>query len=303
MLAGCTTAVAGRPQLPAKESQPLTSAEAFGDLATADYCGLLEDVVHALPSEMGGIVSPPVNGITHCEFSVQRDVRTSWVVVGYIWATEQGDADAGRVVRRQVKVVPGREDDDECAREVHFPDRVAIEVIVGGDKPKKTGPGRCDLAEAVANVVVAKVAEGPVRRLDELDAATLVEKDTCELVPARVVRRAGLALGRVETVPDGHVCLWYDRSDRLVGVAQIGLSGIHPEEGGGQLATVAGRESVVRRSQRGGCTVSAQYANFPAHLNSWEELSVAVFRTADGDPCAVAKRVARSVWPKLPELE
>lgn len=305
LLSACTVTVPGEPWASEKvvqqlrlERTPLTVDDAFGDIRRADYCALLNDIYEHLPDDVD-VARAPDTQITYCMLDILNGDSRFWVEVGHV-GQHPNPTMGGRKLKRGLRVVPNTSQDDLCSRSVQFPDGIVVNVLAGPDEDEKAPEHvNCEVADLVADIVAANLVSGRAREFTGLHAATLLDRDLCDLVPSAALRRSGLST-EVVRAPDGHTCLFGEQGE-LAGVATLELSG--DLEVSGDLTTLAGRETAVDRASDA-CTVSGQGAIFPVrhNLRTLRELVVlTVYRTGDIDPCVAAKRIAGAVWPELPK--
>jgi hypothetical protein len=315
LLGGCTVVVGGTalesPELAKQRAlakQPLLVKEAFGDFATADYCGVYREEFLHLPEDLADSVVKPTSQIAYCEVKVLKDGWRAFAAVGWLSRLRRPDGNGQRLTR-QLRLFPGEGDPRlGCERYIKFPDGYSLRLVLSEDKPGKLPEAererlRCAVADGLAEIIAESLAAGPIARLRGLSAHTLVRDDVCDLVPQRTLRKAGLPVGQQLRSADGHECVWYDDEGAPVGLAFIEVTDVHPIDAG--QATIAGRSTVVEPWEGyavGPCSASTQSAVFPD--GGWEEVVLVVYdNPSDPDPCPSVERLARLVWPTLPKQE
>lgn len=291
ILAGCTVHEAGSPVPDPAMSEPITTTQALGDLATFDACALVS-VADLLP--FGIPVKTTPNALDGCTYTLDEGL----VEFGYLsmvtpeqlaeWKPTQLPKRLGMVV-----YLPGER---ECGVLLRFIGGEALQIVV--TLPDQFDGKACTVATATARTIAERISHGnPVARAHQgqgsvraIDPCTLITPDMIAAVAVTGTPRSEPSRHHCEVGgPDGPRLMISFTADKSV-VLRPG----HPSQ-----PTIAGRTSLVE-VQDGGCSVLTEHVSLGPTVipNGHEQARVEVW--SSGDSCASAQAVAGMLWPKLP---
>jgi hypothetical protein len=315
LLSGCTQAVVGAPapnpaaaQQALEERTPLTSALAFGDLTTIDYCSLIDPGLVA----QGGLTDAGElrPSFDECAVSGKIDGQSATLEVGFL------DSKAGGRLPDREKTLPrglvaqrdtsGR-GSDSCGYYLAFPDRVSLELYAYLENPvsdpgwSATSSPLCALDKTVFDGVVKAVTQKKVTHFT-FAPGSVGTVDACALLPDPVVvQQSGSPLQR-EPNPSKHRCRWTSTGLGARAVLWFYVDKPPQAAGGATAETIADRPSVVRSVDARFCVVDTVVGPWPGAKNGEVEVAETymIVGSVAKEPCGVARAFAAAAWPRLP---
>ncbi|CRK55846.1 hypothetical protein [Alloactinosynnema sp. L-07] len=296
---------------PAKTTSPTPSslvdpnsikavAVVAGDFVDFDMCSLVDHPTLSI----GGMVRPAL-GRSYDQCDVHIDAAApAFVVIGPWHHPTPGNSRPG-VTGLPGGLTDNRVDADpgECAHRITFTDGIELDILVTPEANKPIAA--CDIAATVVTSVSARARDGKGARFPSPDPKSLRGVDACQVVPAGVVTGAGKPVGL-----SSHMCDWRDTDLDVRLAFTEGMASIYGTEKLGKPETIAGRASFVNDSPNNNppgvmCEVALEHnrAKGPQSSmpnNEYAVVSVETTGPDRADLCTVARKIAASVWPKLP---
>ncbi|SFO92502.1 hypothetical protein SAMN05421810_101411 [Amycolatopsis arida] len=305
LLAGCAVVEPGKAVPNAQEverlARPLTSKAVLGDLATVDYCTLLDlgalgDVrlervrpdFAACMAEVTAAEGRVLLGIGHLSeapTSVLGQPPDETVSLPHGWKVERFDG-----------LEPG-----VCYRFLEFSDGVSLQVHATYPEgyPVVPSAALCRLADATIDGVRSWLTTRRVGRLTFREES-LGRLDACVLVPEAEVEAALGGAAPVSPEPTGHLCGWGSRWDEPGPAAFLEFAIQELGDADEFAETIGGRPSRVTPLDGGSCLVETPHVHFSATKPYDREFARVEVRPAGGDACAAARALAERIWPALP---
>ncbi|RZS32465.1 hypothetical protein EV193_11299 [Herbihabitans rhizosphaerae] len=309
--AGCTEVVTGTGSMDTRPQPPLTSAAALGDIATVDFCSLVD---RAVIDKVSGVAEIDVS-MDRCQVTVSKNGVPMVLVVGEPMDGETRDSMP--TSPHQVADLPAGitvakfEEEDMCGREIVFADQMRLRVNVALAEPD----GRnleyrtrhmCEVADAALETALKMVRGGTALHFEYGDRSysTLA---ACDMIPASAVAIA-LDAQRVSTkrYPTGHECEWDRDSARALFAFMLRpLSLDVPPDAIEE--TIAGRRSYVLPDGLtigSGCEVFTVNLRGPRPgLTEGAAVYVELFEPGQDDrACTIARGLAGAAFAKLPPV-
>lgn len=298
----------------AKINVPLQAKEAFGDVATIDFCSLF--YVGDYPEKLGYITEPPTTWFENCVFQVHRDGWETQVNIGYL-TDDPADRKSSKVLtrpkrHRSITVRTVTDERMDCERQVVLSDGYSIQVdsVTWAEGDTSGGPVGCSVVEHTVDQVIEHLLAGPVGHIEAYADESLVGEDVCGLVPSATLSEVLGGTAVKSDRPGGHWCqLTRTRGgDTAAVVRRVVTRLLKDENSDGQEVRVLkmfGRTTELTRGplENGGvfCKVLTQYADYPALHNAFESLSVSSAGASENSACGQARAFASKIWPKLPK--
>lgn len=253
-------------------SRPLTTAAAFGDLRTLDYCSLLAVTGAELLSSFE---------LCRTEVDVV-DVTVGPVAAGPYVGSEPYDYPGDLPPGMRVWSYYPSEGPNGCVLWMGFADRVWLTVMAldAADPPWSAADSYCRTAATVVAGVLAAIEDGRVGHVS-YGPGSFGRIDPCPLITG-----PGFGAGP-RAAPSGHACV----------NGRVELSFGIDARASGTPATLGGREATVQRDG-GACHVLFQrpLTDDPRHV---EQARVTVSGDSE-EACTVARAAAELVAPRLP---
>lgn len=302
VLASCTPTVSGLAD--AGDVPPLTSEEALGDLATVDFCSLLDE--RGL-RESDVSVELATSGFLRCYAEVELGEVGLAVTIGDLYEGAPSDqADESRELARSVQR-HHFEEDWGCWRELVFSDNVVLDVTARELYGDIAGaPGDAEMCR-VADLVTDGVQQALY--LDDSETMAFADGSLAELEPCSLLTadEAADILGVESVLPapavGGGGCSWWWYDEQYVGTdVEFEVIDLGTDASDHYDEDIDGRPTRGFVGE-GHCVLETPHMLVPAEVpTEWEVVSVYVY-DEEGDPCAAATELAELVWPRLPEYE